>query len=242
MGKIYMEKCTKCSDDIYDFEEIKYGLCWECISKDNSIIENDSSIGEIDDNETINVEHNGKYSLNIRSSDGSKLTLCSEELNKSNMSDDKTSKSKKATTISKKTSDKKADKDIVEAPIEDKPPVEPVKKGDKPPVEPAKKEDKPTTEPAGKPAPKDEEDDEQQLIRESKEILTKSARAKTRAFALINQAMKETGEFEVSAIADGKRMTVASAPYKDKNFEDILMTTTMEVIDSSITTNRSKKK
>src|SRR4030042_1530934 len=146
------------------------------------------------------------------------------------MADDKSSKPKKATTISKKTGDKKVEQNNIEEPNKVTPPAEQVKKDEK-------KEEKPktTTEPAGKPTPKDEEEDEQQLIRESKEILTKSARAKTRAFALINQAMKETGEFEVSAIADGKRMTVASAPYKEKNFEDVIMTTTMEVIDSNIT-------
>jgi hypothetical protein len=225
-----MSQCTKCSSDIYDFEELKYGLCWDCISKNENLIDGDSDIGEIKDNEVINDGDSGrneKYSVQIRSRDGSSSTV--SELDKSKMSEGKSdsSKPKKTTTVNKKkkTGDKKVSQDEIDPGTNDE---------TKPP---------PTTEPKPIPAPKksDNDEGEQKLIRESKETITKSSRAKTRAFSLINQAMKETGVFDVSATVDGKLMTVASLPYKERNIEDIVMTTTMEVLDAETTLNKKKR-
>ena len=240
-----MSQCTKCSNDIYDFDELKYDLCWDCMSKDDSLIDKNPDIGDIKDNEVINDGDSGqneRYSVRIRSRDGSSTV---SELDKSKIADEnqpKSSKPKKTTTVNKKAGDKKVSQDEIVPGANDEPP--PPTSGGNENGKDGKKEPKTTTEPKPKPAPKksDEKDDgEQKLIRESKETITKSSRAKTRAFSLINQAMKETGIFEVAATVDGKRMTVASLPYKERNVEDIVMTTTMEVIDAETTNNKKKR-
>jgi len=235
-----MSKCTECSNDIYDFEELKYGLCWDCMSNNESIIDENPDIGEIKDNEIEDGVGNDKYSVSIRNNDGSRLTLCTEELDKGKMSDDKaeSSKPKKTTTVKKKTG-KSVSQDDIDPENGDEPPVVDGENNEK-----GSKEPKTTTEPKPNVAPKksDNDEGEQQLIRESKEIITKSSRAKTRAFALINQALKETGLFEVTATADGKRMTVGSAPFKDRNIEDVIMSTTMEVLDTDVASGTKNKK
>lgn len=237
-----MSQCTKCSNDIYDFEELKYGLCWDCMSNDGNLIDENPDIGEIKDNEVINDEDigkNEKYFVSIRNTDGSSRTVCTE-LDKSKMSDSKSSSSKpkKTTTVNKKkkTGDKKVSQDEIDPGTNDETKPPPI-------TEPEPKPAPTTTESEPKPAPKASDNDgsEQKLIRESKETITKSSRAKTRAFSLINQAMKETGVFDVSATVDGKLMTVASLPYKERNIEDIVMTTTMEVLDAETTLNKRKR-
>ncbi len=209
-----MSKCTGCSSDINDFEELKLGLCWDCIAKDDKIIDDNPNIGEIKENE--------EYSMRITSSDGSNIKFSVS--NKSKIEDDKKSSKKAKKTTTKKVSDNGDTGNEV-----DPSPTNNEKDDEKP---------KATTEPSKNGSKIPVKEDEQRVIRESKEILTVASRAKTRAFALINEALKDTARFDVTAIVDGKRMAVGSIPLAEKNIEDIVMSTTMEVMD----TENNKKK
>jgi hypothetical protein len=202
------------------------------MSRDNDIIENNPDIAAIKDDEiSKNVEESESdgVCIIIEDQNGTKLKLGNNK--KSN----KSKKKAKSTTVADNETDIPLKKDIPptsvdgdennELPKVDKEPVKTTtKKGDK-------KE--------SKLAEKDEEG--MQIIRESKEIITKIGRAKLRAFALINQALKETGQFEVSVVLNDSRKTVSSAPLGKGSIEDVIMSTTMEMLDLDSTNNKKKK-
>lgn len=198
-----MKKC-KCGKELFDFEEIKFGLCWECMSNDNTIVEHNPNLGEIQNHELGDgVE---KYSITIRDQSGNGTTFGAK----------------------KKTKDKKASNKIEDD----------TASGDGNGIE--KNDVKGTTEKGDKKQPPLIEDpEEMQVIKEVKEIVTTSARAKVRAFAIINQAIKETGIFDVVVMVDGKSLSVSSVPLKEGNIEQVKMTTNMEVID--LPDNKKKK-
>lgn len=197
-------KICKCGKEIFDFEEIKFGLCWECMSNDETIIVQNPEIGEIKEHELSDgVE---KYSITIRDQSGNNKTFGAK----------KKIKEKKASTKSK------IDDDVIpEENKEEDIGVETTKKGGE------------------KQPPIVEDPEEMQLIKEIREIATTSARAKTRAFAIINQAIKETGVFDVVVMVEGKSLSVSSIPLKEGDIEHIKMTTNMEVTDMP---NKKNKK
>jgi len=224
-----MRKCTGCGGDINDFEELKFGLCWECMAKDDKIINDNPKIGEIKEDE--------EYSLCIISSDGSNVKFAVS--NKSKIEDDKKSSKKGKNTTTKKVSDNGSDPGNEGDTGSEGNTGNKGDTGNKGETGNNKKP-KATTEPSKKGAKIPVDEDEQRVIRESKEIFTTASRAKTRAFALINEALKNTAQFDVTGIVDGKRMTVGSIPRDEKDIENIVMSTTMEVMDTEI--NNKKKK
>lgn len=208
-----MKKCDKCKTvELSDYEEIKFGLCWTCMSSDMNIVEDNPNIAEIKESE-VNSE---KFSVIVRDSNGTNFKM-------------KTNKKTKKTTVSKEE---------IEAPI-------PKEKEDKQPLKqeepiPIAKESEPVTEEPttkakeGKKEKMIEDEEDLKVVRESKEILTKSDRAKVRAYALINKALKETGNFELVVTLNETRETVSSMPFKEDSIEDIIMTTSMEVLNLDI--------
>jgi hypothetical protein len=209
-------ECKECNGTISDYQEIVHNLCWTCMSNNETFIEQNANVANIKQEELSN---NHGVSIVIKDSNGTTFKLAGKN------------KDKKPPL--NKTLDENGDKPIIESPVVDPTIVEPPvnKTGTK----------KETTAPSdGKTKKIVPNPDELKVIRESKEIMTKSARAKVKAFALINQAILESGQFEISATLKDTHETVSSAPYNDKNIEDIIMTTTMELLNT-IDQNKKKK-
>lgn len=209
-----MKKC-KCEKELIDFEEIKFGLCWECISQNDDLLEKNPNLGEIQEYEDGNgVE---KYSITIRNKEDSHVTFGAK------------SKGKKSTTV------KNLD-DSVGVEDEDKKKTPKGKDADKgkdieDPENVEELEEVTTKSGNGKKDSPIETEEGMKVIRESREILTQISRAKARSFAIINQSIKETGVFNVVALVEGKSLSVSSEPFEEGDIENIKMTTTMEVHD-----------
>jgi len=216
-----MKKCNRCKTvELSDFEEIKLGLCWSCISSDINIIEENPNIAEIKESELL---EKNKFSVIIRDTNGTNFKMGAKKKDRS-----------------KKISIKDDSNEINNKPIpneKDSKNINPQENDDLPPkeIEPN------TTNPKnGKEKKIIEDEDELKVVRESKEILTKFDRAKTAAYSLINKALKETGNFELTVILNETKETVVSTPYKEGNIEDVLMTTSMEVLDPNIIKKKKK--
>lgn len=219
-----MKKCDRCkTTELSDFEEIKLGLCWGCISSDINIIEENPNIAEIKESE---LSENNKFSVVIRDTNGTNFKM------------DAKKKDKKASV-----------KDDTKDPEQNNEPLpnekEPIPDPDNPDPnnnEPPKELEPNTTKPKnGKEKKLIEDEEGLKVVRESKEILTKFDRAKTAAYALINRAFKETGNFELTVSLNETRESVTAVPYKEGNIEDVLMTTSMEVLDPNIVNLPRKK-
>jgi hypothetical protein len=275
-----MKKCDKCKTvELSDYEEIKFGLCWGCMSSDDKIIEDNPSIAEIKESE--------KFSVIVRDSNGTNFKMkANEKVKKTTVSKEEVGEQleeDKMTFYRDDTYGPEENKTVFFA-IQDEAAVYSVsyidedqdgknslkfgrvrmtydmfKKGidsgkykvvDQEEIynyykPPKASNSRPLTEDdllaaAGKKTTKSQEGKKEKLIedeeglkvvRESKEILTKSDRAKVRAYALINKALKETGNFELVVTLSDTRETVASVPFKEDSIEDIVMTTSMEVLN-----------
>lgn len=219
-----MNNCKQCSTEISDFEEYKYGLCWSCMSRNTDIIESDPNIASIREEEVSGVSstETSDISIIIKDSNGTVLKMGRKKKNSK----------KEETTVSDDGVVSKENEESLEGNEENN--------NEEGTGTESNQEPKTTTKSGDSKEKKVIEDEEDlKVVRESKEIITKSTRAKLRAFALINQALKETGQFELSVVLNDSHKTVSSKPFQDKNIEDVIMTTTMEVLDFD---NNNKKK
>jgi hypothetical protein len=246
-----MEKCKQCNTaELSDYEEFKYNLCWTCMSNNMDIIEKNPNIAEIKDVELLQKnEKKDSFSVVIRDINGTTLKMAANKkkhplsgvLDGDGNEEDLSKPKEKVVPPKEKVVPPK------EKVVPPKEKVVPPKEKVVPPVEPSPNnlppdnEDVTTTPKNGKEKKLIEDEEGLKVVRESKEILTKADRAKMRAYALINKALKETGQFELSVVLTDTHETVSSAPYKEKNIEDVIMTTTMEVLDPDIINNKKKK-
>ena len=218
-----MKKCKQCqTTELSDFEEIKLGLCWGCISSNINIIEENPNIAEIKESE---LSEQNKFSVIIRDTNGTNFKMDAKKKNKKASVKDDTKDPEQGNNEPLLNEEDQDPANIVD-PKNNEPPKE---------LEPD------TTKPkSGKEKKLIEDEEGLKVVRESKEILTKFDRAKTAAYALINRALKETGNFELTVTLNETRESVTAVPYKEGNIEDVLMTTSMEVLDPNII-NKKKK-
>lgn len=206
-----MEKCTKCKTvELSDYEEFKYHLCWSCMSCDMDIIDKNPDIAEIKEAELLAKEKDS-LSIVIKDLNGTTLKMAASKKN-----------NKKGTNkhpLSDVLDGDGNEEDLTKPTKGKNLKEEPIVPIEEPPVPPSPKEDTDVPPKPDTTAPKNgkekkliEDDDELKVVRESKEILTKADRAKMRAYALINRALKETGQFELSVILNDTHETVSSAP------------------------------